>query len=697
MLSSDESCELKTQATQNAIPWYWSGWAFGDADALFLTRENVLAGEVPLEAAREAKKIYVDFFPDELPVAKEIPLKEFYNKMFFLPPRVALPASVGKTYNKKFLLSDGPFDALTAPEIPDGPPDSIRVEYKPLPVPVPILSEMLEIARVSSAADICEVLNAPGWVLLCQSPQIEQALFYVAAQHGIKIDFWQRQYSSPLRALDGYEFPFGTCLDKSLRARVRRVMDSALSARAPALNGSFERVEEIFNFEKLGLSEPSLDGSRSNWQGTLELTLPEPLRKSVFENQTMLSLGTAAQRLPKELPLRGRVWKTMCVDALSRWGTQRLSLLNDLWEADAQLTQKCLAELLNSSFGRSIPQISRLAEIVFQTIMELGLGAQATELVSFWEAQKEGWEVAGIKESQKMRYWAELIKGNLEAEVDEEMELWRGVGLLRKGSSLAEEVLEASFAKGSAPSRTCALRETLLWRSPIFERLWKLQKLPAEGVAAVFDLFYIFGNHAQYRKGREEPLRMIGQTLKKMPLEGCQWLHWPAAVLLGQEGKIVANYQAGAGKWDAGAEVRLCDTFFAGGDLVRAREFLAKVDPKRLDLNQTLFFASLSFALGNHAQGNEALRQIRLRSESFWKLQLMSLYRYSRDARAGWLGAILGDSEMAQAALARLGGEAYRPRRMFIEALEPCQQRQVLDEELREWMMADLRKGWQGK
>lgn len=267
---NSQNLTIEKSASFATLPWYWSAWQAEFLrhleklkNSVFLQveeLEKINAGNLEnhLSQLNEAERIFVDFFPDEISTSVSSPvfeqLRPNFHKMVLLPPAVAMPTKLGAVRHKPVLLSDSAIDTLSIAD-PLSTDKRLNGIYTAGTVPYKPFEAAFERQQISTINDLCEVINAPSWILFVKNPQVEQALWQLAGQYGIKTVFWEAANVSAHRLSAGYKRPTDTNEDRTLKERFRRVknVSAVIVEKSSPETLDILKIQETMSFVKLGL------------------------------------------------------------------------------------------------------------------------------------------------------------------------------------------------------------------------------------------------------------------------------------------------------------------------------------------------------------------------------------------------------------------------------------------------------------
>lgn len=620
------------------LPFYWSAWR----DELRTAGTSLLSfGEIMhlsperFDQLTTSERIFVDFFPDELPRAFWDKIKPFRARMIFLPPKVLLPSVIGKRRQKPLLLSDGDISGLLPPTPQPVARDVAAPSYTPVPMPAECFDDFFDFVADVALAVPADLINAPAWVLMCSSPQVEHALYSVAHNYGIRVAFWSRAYSSPLRFLAGYDQAFNACVDKTVRERLRRVKDSHALPNFKEPGLTLDQVIRQFNFPALGLDGQFDETSRLlrlRWDWRM---LPDPFTRALVASPLQATLGSMAQYLSRQQHslvidnLSRRVWQVLVADLLSE-GSLFYAYRNLAYAFfyHPQATFQALLDLLDLAFnGRQYP--CEAIKIVLYSIVSNDLkGPSVSAFLDFLRRNEAAWLTVGAGAFEcEVKALLQILEGGegipLKPGICADLLVVRGVLRLRAGDLAAALDLfrQEISQKSISDIGWSLLLDALMEHAP--------QALGEFFTSAVsllgYDLAMSFATarHAGHlvdpdsRAKRQTAFRSIDDVLRAAP-DHAPWKLY-VGVLAGHGAQSLAVFSSAVGSIDPQTASHVSFYFVAVQDFVRARDILSSLDISSLRPSELCRVALLSFIVGLSQKGNAALEMLCRAAPCFWR------------------------------------------------------------------------------
>lgn len=681
----------------------WSGWREqlarnegSDGPWAFLTNRTW-----ECKGLEEAKVVFVDFFPDELTQEKWEQVKAYRGKMVFLPPWVVVGPQKKVNSSKPVVWLATGAKNLPAVEGVFDNDKNLRGLCPTWPIPGKAVAKVLDIRNVT-AEDIGQCLPAPAWILSVDDAQTEHALYRLARQHGIRVAYWERTYTSPLRYLTGYEHAFDVVQDKSLRERFKRAYAPGEIAPPPPTEAKLERVMERFGYRALGLAEDGYTWSYECNQQIWQQGLPGAFAQKLALPQTLHTLGVGLQEVLKQaadstsLALAGRMWQMWVTYVLSmppdvareRWGvamatqpTPTLRATLYLMEKTTQAAQWLVMQTaLQGAFMFEAPADARA---------QIADGAQAYGK-RWWESNDSTPVMLEIKTLM------EILRRKAAPQRSPSASIYEAVWHLRQGSvNEAAQMFESSAAGATPFGYRVALWNTFERPDMPFGKILKA----AAGACGV-DLAVVYALERRWdmaadknwRNAHKGRLNEMAQLLKdsRPGSQGASVLELFLWMMVERAGEALEEYRAQAKTLGSSIGMILAFMALNTGQAKEAAELLKLVEHEKLSTSERATYAACQLMAGHVERGMSVLTEVMRESESFWRTTPMDAAAPQKWMLAGMIGKMTGEETIAQKAAERLNLAMWEEKRVAIANAPQNLGGAQLPVEIKQWIAKSL-------
>lgn len=699
------------------LNWTWSGWQEQLAKEpplnnwTVLTRQD-LQTQIQQEPLDDARTIFVDFFPDELTQEAWEQIKTHARKMVFLPPLITLPAQVGAQKQKPLLWVDTPQKNL--------PPVDWIQQDKNLqglcrlwPIPAAALAKIFDVRQAENQTDICESLNSPLWVLAVNDAQTEHALYQVARQYGIRVAYWERAYSSPMRYMAGYEHPFDTLQDKSLRARLKRVRETPPAPAQVPQKISLAQVRETLGYARLGLGAGAYPWVMRPEATLATQTLPQDFTHKLTLPQTSMVICAGIRTLGKkqnETPaqaLTERLWSVLLTEIFSLPTDHAAQRWAAAYAAQPHLCASITRLLLRQANGWELRNIVFVVLFNIFTLEIFDATAKKLlqdirELEPRWfdypDLQPEQW----IQKALMDACWESANPTASETEAPSACkDLWayRAVTLWRqKNAEQAAQALRKAIAEKSITR--------LGWRIMLPHALEAGGEVFGEALTAAIAevgaehaVFYAMEGKwgmpadAAWGKAHAGELAQMVTALEKNPNENGHWSdrRFYLLALTQKAPEAAAKYQSEEiYRRNAHAGLLLAFSAMIAGQEKTGVEILKAIDPGALPGFGMALHATLAMRAGMAERGHGTLTALMQAEPAFWQTTPMDIRAADKWMLAGIIGRATHDAEMTKRATERLEGPLWKDKLAVVKNAPSSLTPESLTHELREWILNDI-------
>lgn len=738
--------EADQAAALQMWPWSWSGWrehfsaagyliseerrvklSGNDGLWMFLTADEINKAYASWTASTNtnapqktlldsidpelitADGWWVDFFPDEIDRKAWDQLRGLAHKMHFLPPLVQLSHRSSKNICNYVLITDQP-GGIKVPTPEPIATGSKPLTYHPRNIPPAFFEKSFGHLHLRQLQDLAEVVNCHGWILQFKNAQNEQAVYTMAQKHGIKVAFWDKAYSSPLRYLSGYETAFEEDHDKSLRSRLKRAYSDFTSTHYSPPAPDIHEVKKKFGFTQLGLSFECFDFTFD--PNILGFTSLRPTKMlSRFQNSAVLpALPAAIQALSGSLAtkgeqLRARTWRAFIACILSSNPIQARRSWYYAWLKYPQATLKHTVEVLYELLEAKI-STHFATKVLLQTILHYKIDLQGVkELLDFLKNTEKRWLTPG---SSIWGWDIKALVGVLEGQNPQEIlpaeyldnktikGLWASYAVInwRKGNSeTAHQAMQYEIQRQTTEdfTTTLTLRTLFETNDSGFESFLK-NSWPAgyKGHAALACLEFTSyavadGNWInQHRTALEKLTEYVAHAPSNDVWAGITSLYLRA--WLGDL-EPINDYQKKPAEYGPEAIVWLGLIYF----------FTHQLDAvgRCLDLSKSSLGPDTTLALSatlNHLAGRRDISwtqfdTLKSLNPAFWRSSFISERQDMIAVMMGMMGKASGNEMLTAHALARLHAPHWEDRRSAVHNTQRVSAAGDIDPKLIDWMM----------
>lgn len=686
------------------LNWTWRGWQEAlenQSDGPWATLEAAALekGVIDTQELETARVIYVDFFPDELDKQAWLRVAAYARKMVFLPPKVILPTTATNAGNKPVTWVDNEDSSLPNAEWMQQ--ESTVAQLCQLPkIQAQTLSRLMEVKKVADHREISLSLGARVWILAVDSPHVEHALCLVAHQHGIRLAHWKRAYASPLRYLAGYRHPFDAVEDKSLREKIKRVMNLQQTGDDVYLEQDLEKVQAELSYEKLRLADPVASVEPAPGINLRQQILPAIFAKKLAEPHARAVINSAAAALLKRRSesaanaLGRRVWLAMMTDIFSQTEAVAAQQWQRAFAADNEGCARATQELLKRAQSWELKAVvQRLLWALYE--LQTTVPAAQRLLTDIQALQPRWFDYPRIYPTLwEMRSMLEALTGKEPCkDTPESSQLYWA---LRRAAERKEELNGQELGAASDPALRMAMLMSFKTSERSFQAIfdegrkrWGAQYAAEMAMRKNWGM----GTDLNWQKENQPRLEMVLQALRNDENSQHRWREgiFYLSILSGKAEAACKEFQLLPAQ-EKKESLAMTMAFFCltQRQPAMARELLKNCEPQRLTTALLQFYAMLAVASNMTERGERAFTLLKQTEPHFWLSSPLDADAAHKWMAAAIVGQTAGDDIMVKKALALLKNFPEEDKYTTAAHWPKGQTSEILSASVREWIMEAL-------
>lgn len=719
-----------------ALPWYWAQWesqlaatgykrhphalaaftkdthtwaflTFEDLDRArtTLTSQNKPLTDLPdlLDLATPGiTGFFVNFFPDELLWTDWKQLYPYSKHFVFLPPLPQPLSHAGDKKSKSAFITDSPASSIYPPTPESFAKDYALHDYRPANIPAGCFHKVFDFISAQRHQDLNLALLAPSWIVQSTSPHIQQALCMLAQMHGMKVSFWQKTYSSPLRHLTGEETAFDWTTDTSLRQRWMRTSQS--SATVPP-TPHFLQLNDVItrlSYPKLKLSNELIELEFHTPKLDAQHLLPLQLINHFQFSPTFPSLLTAAEVIPQTTSgpssaLLSRLWRAILTRIFLAGPTPARRHWYYAFCHHREPTLNATIDIIAFSISQRTPDYEIIKTVLQSAIYYRIPAAQINSLLEL------------LKNSQSV--WAR-IDAHWEAEITGMIDILQGRP--PSVSSLSLQCIHAIYTLQPSGGATVTLPNDLsadslsdfAWRftlqglfaaaNPFFEQFIALT-VNKQNLFTAFcvcnELHSFHSGDPQWRQQHSQVIQQLLVLAERLEVPAAEVqlmkLCFRATVEDSSVG-VISEYQTSRAHLGAAAGVFLATIYFQKLDASAAVSILNISGEEKLDDWLTSVAAMLFISSGNRDKGLSLLTELKNQNPCGLRFSFLSPQAPFVFFVIGALGRITGDSQLTQLALGKLTAPALADHVSALQHIPSPSEPRPLPADITQWLLLSL-------